>query len=131
MGKYGEAAIVATQLIISNRENNPIDAWKIAMAKIYPESESSRKKGCPRNTFLGICEEGFINGIQAGNYTRSRKNKNYAIKALSILSTSNNSTLDAQKLWELVIEGQPKRHNSQMDIVLTLWSNRLINTDLL
>lgn len=126
MGKYGEVAIIAVNLIIGEKATDPIEAWQIAVKKIFPDSESSRKKGCPRSTFLGLCESGYIPGVTEGKYTTSVKNKNYAIKALNLLTTNPDLSHDRNRLWDLVIDGVAKQHNSQMDIVLSLWENEMI-----
>ena len=131
MGKYGEAAEIATKLLISNKVSSPVDAWELAVTEVFPNSESSRKKGCPRNTFLGMCEEGLVIGAKSGSYTRSKKNKGYALKALSLLTTNIDFISDKNSLWKLVIEGQNKRQNSQMDIVVTMWEKGLINLKML
>jgi len=39
-------------------------------------------KGCPRGAFLELCEAGMIKGIASGKYTRSKRNKEYAIDAV-------------------------------------------------
>ncbi len=124
MGKYGKSAEIATNLLISKKVNDPAEAWELAVAKVFPDSKSSREKGCPRSTFLGLCEDGYIIGTEEGNYTRSKKNKDYALKAVSLLGI--NPELDAKALWKLVIDGANKQHNSQMDVVITLWNNKLI-----
>ncbi len=124
MGKYGKSAEIATNLLISNKVNDPIQAWELAVAKVFPDSKSSRAKGCPRSTFLGLCEDGYIIGVEEGNYTRSKKNKDYALKAVSLLNI--NPELDAKALWKLVIDDSDKKHNSQMDVVITLWNNKRI-----
>jgi uncharacterized protein DUF6979 len=51
--KYGQIAISAAKL--SKNGQSPMDAWKTAALNIFPEQESSREKGCPQNTFLGLC----------------------------------------------------------------------------
>jgi hypothetical protein len=48
---------------------------------------SAQKKGCPRGAFLGLCEEGLVKGIPAGNYTTSKDNKAYAVRAAELLIT--------------------------------------------
>ena len=125
MGKYGQTAKIATELLINNQTNNPAKAWDIATIQVFPNSISSRKKGCPKNSFLGLCEDGYIVNIMEGNYTRSKKNKDYAIKAISLLS--DNPMLTEKELWKLVINEPDKKHNYQMDVVKTLWDNKYIN----
>jgi len=125
MGKYGQTAKIATELLISNQANDPIQAWDIATIQVFPDSISSRSKGCPKNSFLGLCEDGYITDVKNGNYTGSKKNKDYAIKAISLLN--DNPTFTEKELWELVIDEPNKKHNYQMDVVKTLWDNKLIN----
>ncbi len=125
MGKYGQTAEMATALLVSNKVDNPKEAWELAVSQVFPDSESSRSKSCPKNSFLGLCEDGYIIGAEAGSYTHSKKNKDYAIKAVKLLNS--NPTLNEKDLWKLVIDGADKQHNSQMDVVITLWNNKLIN----
>ena len=124
MGKYGQTAKIATELLIDNQTNDPVKAWDIATIQVFPNSISSRNKGCPKNSFLGLCEDGYIVNVMEGNYTRSEKNKDYAIKAISLLS--DNPRLTEKELWKLVIDEPDKKHNYQMDVVKTLWDNKYI-----
>lgn len=71
---------------------------KKLQSKCLAKEHQVKKKGCPRNAFLGLYEEGLVKGIPSGNYTRSKKNKEYAIKAVKILKgapelSSNSKTL--------------------------------------
>lgn len=124
MGKYGKAAVIATDLLSKHKVDAPVKAWELAVDQVFPDSESSRRKGCPKSTFLGLCEDGYISGVERGEYTRSEKNKYYAIKAISLLNS--NPMLSEKELWELVIDESEKKHNAQMDVVKTLWDNKLI-----
>ncbi len=125
MGKYGQTAKIDTEILIFNQVNDPVKAWDIATMQVFPDSISSRNKGCPKNSFLGLCEDGYIVNVTRGSYTRSEKNKNYAIKAISLLNT--NPMLTERELWKLVIDKPNKKHNYQMDVVKTLWDNKYIN----
>ena len=129
MGKYGNVAKTAVSLPRTEKAKDPIDAWEIAVHDIFPNSESSRKKGCPRSTFLGLCESGYIAGARKGKYTKSVKNKNYAIEALKLLITNQNLLHDSKCLWELVLDGEKKQQNSQMDVVISLWQNDMIQRE--
>ena len=104
---------------------SPVARWESAMEKLYPTSPSARKKGCPRGTFLGLCEEGLIKGIPAGHYTASRHNKLYAVTAAALLAEGKQSW-SISSLWRAVTNDPEKTHNGQMDIVLALWKNDLI-----
>ena len=126
MGKYGEAAVKAVKLLASGNVDRPKDAWEVATIEIFGEGTSSQRKGCPRNTFLGLCEEGKIKGIPPGNYTNSRKNKEYAIKAVQILQEVPALSSNPETLWNRVVERDYKAHNQQMNVVTQLWNNNLI-----
>lgn len=82
-------------------------------------------KGCPRGAFLGLCEEGLIKGIPCGSYTKSKKNKQYAIDAVEILKENLGKDLGKKELW-YKITGNKKSYNSQMDIVLELFNRGYI-----
>ena len=128
MNKYGKAAISATK----NYSENTVDilkAWELAVMEQFPTQEASRKKGCPKSVFLGLCEDGFVKGIPKGNYIKRKikLNKGYAIKAVNILFHNKVNEISPRKLWELVMEGEQKTPNAQMDVVLSLWNNNLIN----
>lgn len=127
MGKYGKVAKTAVSLLRAEKAKGPIDAWEIAVHAIFPDSKSSRKKSCPRSTFLSLCESGYIAGAKEGKYTKSVKNKNYAIEALKLLATNQDLLHDSKCLWERVLDGEKKQQNSQMDVVISLWQNDMIH----
>jgi hypothetical protein len=60
-------------------------AWKNSARAVFPDRESSQKKGCPKDAFLGQCEANLIEGIPRGRYTRSVLNKQYALDAVEFL----------------------------------------------
>jgi hypothetical protein len=72
-----------------------------------------------------LCEEGLVKGIAKGNYTKSDKNKSYALKAVEILKSNKNNSFTPKELWDKLELGD-KQSNSQMDVVLALWENGLI-----
>jgi hypothetical protein len=129
MGKYGQAAVAATKLLVKGDKQSPVDAWSKAVNRIFPDSESSRNKGCPRATYLGLCEEGLVKGVPASNYNKQGENKNkrYGINAVLLLRANPNLTNDKSLLWEMVPD-TPKTHNEQMDVVCALWEANLIKT---
>lgn len=85
---------------------------------------ASQKKGCPKNVFLSLCQEGHLKNVPIGKYTKSIKNKEYALKVIEILK-SNHSTDNISILWKQVNSGTT--HNSQIDVVLALFKNNFIN----
>jgi hypothetical protein len=67
-------------------------------------------------------------GVERGDYTNSRDNKRYATRAIGLLRADDSLADDRGRLWSLVMKGEEaeKRHNSQMDVVISLWSEGLI-----
>jgi hypothetical protein len=122
--RYGEAALMAARRG-SSGDVNPVARWESAMENLYPTSPAARRKGCPRGAFLGLCEEGLVKGIPAGHYTASKDSKAYAVRAAALLSEGTRSWF-TRALWQAVSNDPEKTHNSQMDIVLSLWKNYLI-----
>ena len=126
MGKYGQVASKAVSLLILKEVSEPIDAWSVAAKQIFPNSESSRIKSCPRSTFLGLCEDGYVSTVQPGKYTRSQKNKAYALSALTFIEENPTLLMDEKALWSLVVNHSDKKYNSQMDVVISLWNDGVI-----
>ncbi len=125
-GLYGMVAIEAVKICQSNR-SSPIQAWEEAVRKITTNLNYI-KKGCPKNTFLGLCEDGLVFGVPAGSYTHSIKNKQYAIAAVSILK-SGVTCEDSNELWIKVLKSlniSAKTPNGQMDVVLALWNEKYV-----
>lgn len=124
MNKYAQIALQAVK-IVKSKNVGPKDAWDEAARQIFPESESSRKKGCPKNAFLGLCEKGLIIGIKQGNYTKSVDNKRYAIEAVNVLRRQGD--MPEKQLWESIKKNdQNKRHNQQMHVVRALFNKNCI-----
>jgi len=122
--RYGEAALMATRQG-SSANTSPAVRWESALGKLYPTSPIARKKACPRGAFLGLCEEGLVKGIPPGQYTTSKDNKAYAVRAAALLAEGTQSW-SRNSLWQAVTNDPEKTHNSQMDVVLALWKNGLI-----
>lgn len=93
---------------------------------MFGAGTASQAKGCPRDAFLGLCEEGLIKGIPPGKYCHSVKNKKYAMSALGLIRKNATLLKQPARLWELVMQGESKVHNSQMDVVIALWESELI-----
>ena len=124
MNKYG---VLACKAVASCRKGvEPRDAWALHAKEIFFDQEASQKKGCPRGAFLGLAEEGLLVGVKPGNYTNSKKNKAYAIKACAILSENEALVDSPRKLWAMVMDGEEKQPNQQMEVVTSLWKHGLI-----
>lgn len=126
MNKYGQVAVLAATNLRGSINSDPVQAWKSAADQVFPDSVSSRDKGCPKSAFLGLCEDGLIKGVDGGNYTRSLDNKRYAVNALAALRRNPSLANDHRALWEKVMNGIEKSENSQMDVVIALWREGLV-----
>jgi hypothetical protein len=125
MGKYGRCAAEAVDRV-RNRGEDPVTAWKNSARAVFPHSDWSQKKGCPKDAFLGLCEAGIVEGIPRGQYTRSLLNKKYALDAVEFLKENPTLSRDENALWQRVQGNDDKAHNAQMDVVIALWTIGLI-----
>src|SRR5687768_14654401 len=105
-GKYGRAAVLAVKLSCDGRAASPQEAWGQAVAEVFPDSSSSRAKGCPKGAFLGLCSEGLIRGIGTGEYTASRDNRSYAFRAIRLLEVNPALGENKALLWSKVMAGE-------------------------
>jgi hypothetical protein len=122
MANYGDAAVHAAKLA-QEQHLAPEIAWQRAVAFCFPNSVARREKGCPRGAFLGLCEEGLLRGVPRGEYTRSRKNKRYALDAVHALRRDPSLLHARAALWAAARGDEgPERQNGQVDVVVALWS---------
>lgn len=129
MGKYGESAIMAVKLYCEGQARSPLDAWEQATLHFFSNSSSGRNKCCPKGAFLGLCQEGLVKGIPPGEYTTALDNKRYAVDAVAFLKCDPSLAENRTVLWNAVMRGKTKKHNQQMDVVVSLWDNGLIHTE--
>lgn len=122
---FGDVAVGTVKLINNGLFDNPKDAWINAVKKLFPNSKSMQVKSCPKDAFLGLCEEGLIKGIKKGFYTNSKLNKGYVINAIKILKNEPQIVKHKMKLWSMVAGS--KAYNQQMDVVIALWNAELIS----
>jgi hypothetical protein len=121
---YGKAALRAVDLYKNGVEKDPVQAWQSAI-KNLTESSAMREKPCPKSAFLGLCEEGLVSGIPPGKYTKSLKNKDYALRALETLRKNPALAVSSSALWNS-IETDAKNDQGEMDVVIALWNAGLI-----
>jgi hypothetical protein len=122
---YNKYGLTALKSVKNHKDSySIIEIWSGSVKEVF-ETKSAQEKSCPKNTFLGLCEEGLVKGISKGNYTKSVKNKEYATRAVEILKQNTQTTFTPKELWDKLELGD-KRHNSQMDVVLALWEHGLI-----
>ena len=117
---YGTAAVLAAEM----SSGTPQERWQFAVRTCFPDSESSRKKSCPKQAFLGLCDEGLIRNIPPGNYSRSSDNKSYAVRGVQLLRSGRYET--PADLWNAIMNGKEKRYNGQAHVVMALWNSGFI-----
>jgi hypothetical protein len=126
MGQYGEAAIIATEYLVQGKLTSPRDAWNLAVSKVS-ESNESRRKGCPRDAYLGLCDAGLVSGISAGKYgPKNNVNGRYAVNACQLLRSEPSLVTDKTTLWDRIDEPRARNQNGQLDVVVTLWNKGLL-----
>ena len=126
MARCGEVAVSATHMIQEKIVDSPRDAWTKVVTDIFSNSESSQKKGCPKDTYLSLCADGRVVKVPSGSYTRSVKNRQYALEAINLLYKEPSLANDEKLLWHKAVHGEDKVPNHQMEVVLALWNNGLI-----
>lgn len=125
MSPYGDAAVLAAR-ICTQQQVGPVEAWAEAARKVFPGSESQQVKSCPRSTFLALCGEGLVVNVPAGQYTRSKLNRRYALRGVELVRHSDSLAAAPNLLWRTVMDGEAKAANGQMDVVIALWRAGLI-----
>ena len=106
---------------------SPVSAWEEAIAS-ETTSKNSQKKSCPQSAFLGLCEDGHIEGIVPESYLKKKQdvaNKTYAIEAVRLLIEDSSQSSNLTALWCNVMQNVGdvgKRQNSQMAVVVALWN---------
>jgi hypothetical protein len=123
MTKYAQAALDAMRRI-KNGEMIQL-AWESATIDLFGKGTSGQKKGCPKHSFLGLCEAGLIEGIPKGKYSNKEnsRNKGYAIKAVELIRGDCSKMNNKMALWQEITDVKP---NHQLDVVFVLIENGYI-----
>ena len=125
MNQFAKAAKRAVKLYLERSVASPHESWQEAING-FSTSSNTRKKSCPRNTFLGLCSDGVIKGIPPNDYNAPDNfERIYAQKAVEILRKNPSLADFPRKLWKEIGNGN-KCYDSQMDIVCVLWKERLL-----
>ena len=128
--KYGKVAIEATKHI-QKTSKPPRKAWQDFAEKTFGAGTDGANKGCPRNAYLGLCEDGLVVGVPKDNYvSNGNLEKLYAVQAVRILQRNQTLENKPKELWKKVMidtgKNPNKTHNSQMNVVLALWHEGMI-----
>jgi len=127
MTKYGECAIESVEFCIKQKIS-PVVAWDEKTSRKFGKGSSSQKKGCPRTTFLGLCEEGHVKGIPKGKYLQKDievGNKAYAIKAVELLRQNPELINNKSALWSLMTNDKSITQNGQVGVISALWKRNI------
>lgn len=134
MGKYGDTAVEAA-VLLRNGYRSAEDAWRVIAGEVFRDAPAARGKVCPRETFLGLCQAGLIRGVPATSCIPSNSglNRGYSVAAVRLLAAEPNlARQGGTELWRRVMSevgaDSTKRHNQQMDVVLSLWNKGLISS---
>lgn len=121
-GPYGRVAVQAVR-DMQSQAGTPAQAWIRAADRLIA-SASSRVKGCPRSTFISLCEAGYVKGVAAVAGAQLSTNGAYARTAIGLLKSPGvmPNEVTPAGLWRMVKEVAPgaKHHNGQMAVVLGL-----------
>ncbi|HEX8211669.1 MAG TPA: hypothetical protein VF584_15960 [Longimicrobium sp.] len=133
MGKYGDTAVQAAKLLRSGHRSGE-DAWRQVAEAVFAGAPPAMKKTCPREAFLGLCQEGMLAGVPASCCRPVDRglNRSYAVAAAQLLVAEPDLAHgNKAALWRCVMSkccADPnKRHNSQLDVVLALWAEGWID----
>lgn len=115
LNQYSYVAYDAYNYIIEKRME-PADAWDLAAEAII-KSESGRKKGCPRVTFIGLCNGGHLKNLSKADDINS---KNYEYARYSIEVWKANPDMSRDDMWKKVQEkfNTTASHQGQLDVAL-------------
>lgn len=128
MGQHGRIAHHVVRRVVADGVN-PESAWAEVAAELYSASPALQMHGSACSTFLGLCSEGLVIGVPAGNYECSLRDKNFGLEAVRLLQEEPSLVFDQDALWRHVLNGRVVRHNAQMDVVCTLFRADLIKLD--
>jgi hypothetical protein len=126
--KYTAMTVQAVRLLKSGVRGEPIEAWKEAARQVAPHAPSSATKPCPKNAFLGLCEDGLVPGFDpmgAVYCTHGTANKKKAVTALRMLS-ADAGWIDRKSEWWRKVAGPNGRPHQEgvLDVVIGLWRTR-------
>ncbi len=121
---YSKIAVRAAK-VAASQKISPSKAWELELI-LAKKSD----KGCPKGTFLGLCQSGFIKDIPIGVYTKSKKNYNYGrVGRELILAQPDKYSSDAKILWKDILNilgERPIAPNQQAEVLIELWKSGLL-----
>src|SRR5262249_3329650 len=126
MSGYGELAVDVARRCAAEPTRSLASTWHEMAERAFPTKPSKWTKGCPKSSFLGLCEDGFVDQIPTGSYTSSIKNKGYAITAAIELCERKGVPDDWAEWWRIATHGSGISQNHQLEVVSALWRKGLL-----
>ncbi|XMB85489.1 hypothetical protein RJG79_08665 [Mycoplasmatota bacterium WC44] len=130
MRQYGIIAVEAAKKIYELDTKEYEDIWISTCDDLYPGMNKG-DKGCPKTTFIGLCERGYVKGVLGDVSYSVKKNKQYGWEACNLIKEDETIVNSKTLLWKQIMSilGEPitKKQNSQMDVVVSLYENGLLN----
>ncbi|MEO7487074.1 MAG: hypothetical protein ABIU77_08220 [Ferruginibacter sp.] len=117
--QYSRVAKEAYQHIV-HRKMQIIDAW-VAAAENNIASEESRKKGCPKSAFVGLCESGDLKDIKMLAQSDSI---NYKYVKFAISEWKKDAYISKAAMWSKIrkqFPGGAIDHQGQLDVLKGVW----------
>lgn len=122
---FGKTTLDAARLLHDNPQMDYKEAWEQAIA-MHTSSDSTRRKGCPKNAFADLCRCGYVKGIQKQQEEPSTENGRMAIEAVRVLSKQGWQLSSKNGFWQ---EQFHKHHEGQLDVVLALKDTALLKDE--
>ena len=113
---------VATQayLYALDKKMKPFDAWRKAAEEIIT-MQTTRDKGCPCATFIGLCESGDLVSIDK---TIQNGSHNYLYAKFAVKEWKKDNAISKAAMWSKIREQFPDgaaNHQGQLDVVNGIW----------
>lgn len=121
---YGEIAVKAVELMETEVVSNPDIAWEKAVKELFSDETQSRTRKVAKDTFLALCEEGKIVGINLCKTNCSKQTKKEVLNLLKLIKHHPIMSNLPQGLLAISPSGKLKK--GQLSVIVALWNNGLI-----
>jgi hypothetical protein len=120
--QYSRVAKLAYEKVIYEKMTFR-DAWNAAANELL-SSKTSVQKGCPKASFIGLCESGKLKRIPK---TESKESINYQYVKFAIEKWKTEPTISKTEMWNLInLEFQKENsHQGQLDVLIGIWDKLL------
>ena len=121
---YGQIAVDAANIFQQLVIPTLLQSWNNSLSQ-----NNTSDKDCPRVTFLGLCEDGFVSGVPKGKYIKKNISviKQKAIGIRNIIMNNNPPSIPTQtktSIWKRV--GGTGNDQGVIDVVYTLFNNGML-----